>query len=316
MSKPLKLGVSRCLLGEKVRYDGGHKRDGFVADTLGPFVEFVGVCPELECGMGVPREALRLEGDPAAPRLMTHNSRVDWTERMQSWGAERLDRLAEEELCGYIFKSKSPSSGMERIKVYDAKGHPSPKGVGIFARMFMDRFPLLPVEDEGRLHDAGLRENFLVRVFAFHRWRELLAEGLSLGRLVEFHARHKLLLMAHHPETYREMGRLVAKGRELPLNDLRDRYIEALMRGLAFKSTVKKNVNALTHAMGYFKRQLSADEKREMLEVIDEYHRELTPLIVPITLLNHYTRKYGEPYLSRQHYLRPHPAELKLRNHV
>ena len=312
-----RLGVSRCLMGDSVRYDGGHKLDRFLRDGLGKHVEYVPVCPEVECGLGIPREAMRLVGDPEAPRLLTIKTKIDLTERMRAFAAARVEALEAEGLCGFVFKSGSPSSGMERVKVYpEAGGMAQLKGVGLFAAAFMARFPLLPVEEEGRLNDAGLRENFIERIFVMHRWRQLQAQGLSLGRLVDFHTRLKLLAMAHSPKHYTELGRLVAQGKALPLDELSARYLALLMECLRLKATVKKNVNVLAHVMGYFKRQLTADEKRELLEVLDGYSRELLPLIVPVTLLNHYVRKFGQAYLAEQWYLRPHPAELKLRNHA
>lgn len=314
--RPL-IGVSRCLLGEPVRYDGGHKLDHFLTDVLGRHVDFVPVCPEVECGLSVPREAMRLVGDPDSPRLVTIKTRVDLTERMQAWAAARVDELAALPLCGFVFKFGSPSSGLNRVKVYpEAGGSPLLKGRGLFAAAFVERFPLLPVEDEGRLNNDALRENFIERVFVMQRWRELLAQGFSLGRLVDFHTRHKLLVMAHSVEHYRSLGRLVAQGRALPAESLREQYLAGLMEGLRLAATVKKQANTLSHVMGYFKRQLTPDEKLELLEVLDLYARELLPLIVPVTLLNHYVRKFGEAYLAGQWYLNPHPAELKLRNHV
>ena len=310
------MGVSRCLLGQKVRYDGGHKLHHFLTAMLGRHVDFVPVCPEVECGLGVPREAMRLVGDPVSPRLVTIRSGVDLTERMRAWAALRVEELAAQPLCGFVFKYGSPSSGMSRVKVYpEAGGSPLLTGRGIFAACFMDRFPLLPVEDEGRLNDDALRENFIERVFVMQRWRAVEVEGFSQDRLVDFHTRHKLLIMAHSVEHYRSLGRLVATARELPAETLRLQYLSGLMHALRLTATVKKQVNVLSHIMGYFKRRLSPDEKRELLEVIDGFARELLPIIVPVTLLNHYVRKFGEPYLSGQWYLQPHPAELKLRNH-
>jgi len=312
----LKIGISTCLLGENVRYDGGHKLDRYLRDLLGRYVNYVPVCPETESGMPIPREALRLVGDIDSPRLLTQKSGEDYTGVMQSWASKRLDALEKEKLCGFIFKSKSPSSGMERVKVYNDKGHPVPKGRGIFAGMFMERFPLLPVEEDGRLHDPMLRENFITRIFVYGRWLELMEQGLTTARLIDFHTRHKLLLMAHNVNAYRELGRLVAGARELPPDELADQYISRLMTALKLSSTIKKNVNVLQHVMGYFKRDLSSDEKQELLEVIGNYKDSLVPLIVPVTLLNHYVRKYDQPYLKEQVYLNPHPMELKLRNHV
>ena len=312
----IRLGISTCLLGEPVRYDGGHKRDRFITDTLGPYVEFVPICPETECGLGVPRESMRLEGDPAAPRLITSRTMVDHTDRMVAWAQKRLKELEKEDLCGFIFKSDSPSSGMERVRVYRDKGMPERKGVGIFARMFMERFPLVPVEDEGRLHDPKLRENFVESIFALERWRNLLKEPPTRGNLVAFHTEHKLLLLSHSSKHNQLMGKLVAEAKQISPGKLYREYETLFVAALRMKTTVKKNTNVLQHMMGYFKKELSADEKRELLEVIDSYHEGLAPLIVPITLLKHYVRKYDQPYLKQQVYLNPHPVELKLRNHV
>ncbi|MHB8773029.1 MAG: YbgA family protein [Syntrophales bacterium] len=317
MSDTIRLGVSACLLGQNVRHDGGHKLDPFLRDTLGQYVEFLPVCPEVECGLPVPREAMHLAGDPAQPRLVTVKTGRDITGQMEAWGARRLEELESERLCGYIFKSRSPSSGMERVTVYTESGTPGGKtGVGIWARMFMARFPLLPVEDEGRLHDPKLRENFIERVFVFKRWRALAAAQRSRSGLVDFHTRHKLLIMAHSVEAYRELGRLVAGQGQLPQQELYDRYLTILADALRLIATPRKNTNVLHHIMGYFKKVLAADEKQELLELIDAYRREAVPLIVPVTLLNHYVRKYGQPYLAGQVYLNPHPLELKLRTHV
>ncbi len=312
----IKLGVSACLLGEKVRYDGGHRLDPFITATLGRYVEFVPVCPELECGLGVPREPMRLVGPHAAPRLITVRTRQDLTERLLAWAARRVEELAHENLNGFVFKAKSPSSGMARVKVYNERGVPAGTGVGLFARIFMARFPLLPVEDEGRMHDPEIRENFIERLFFYQRWRELLAQKPNLGDLVAFHTRHKVQILAHSPDHYRQMGRLVAPGRETPLPELLAAYQALALAALRLKATVKKNANVLYHLLGYFKKRLRSDEKQEMLALINSYRRDEVPLIVPLTLINHYVRYYQEPYLKEQFYLHPHPLELKLRNHA
>ena len=312
----IKLGISACLLGENVRYDGGHKLDRFLTDTIGQYVKYVPVCPEVECGLGVPRESMHLEGDPDSPRLVTTRTKQDMTDRMVEWARKRVVELEKEDLCGFIFKSNSPSSGMERVRVYNEKGMPVKKGIGIFAGIFMDRFPLLPAEEEGRLHDPELRENFIERIFTLKQWREVLAKKKSRGNLVDFHTQNKLLILSHSPKHYQVMGKLVARAKDLPLKELYQQYQAILMESLELKTTPKKNANVLMHMMGYFKERLSADEKRELLEVIDLYRKEIIPLIVPITLINHYVRKYNQPYLKEQIYLNPHPLELQLRNHA
>jgi uncharacterized protein YbgA (DUF1722 family)/uncharacterized protein YbbK (DUF523 family) len=316
MLTKIRLGISSCLLGEKVRFDGGHKWDRFITETLGKFVEFVPVCPEVECGLGIPREAMHLASSPEGPRLVTIRTQVDHTERMLAWARRRVLDLEREDLCGFIFKSGSPSSGMERVKIYYGKGEPAKTGVGIFAREFMRHFPLLPVEDEGRLHDPALRENFLESLFTMKRWRETLALGAKRGHLVDFHTRHKLLIMSHSPKHYVLLGKLVAKIKEIPLPETYEQYQTLLMEALGLKTTIKKNANVMLHVMGYFKRNLSPAEKEELLEIVENYRQGYLPLIVPVTLLNHYGRKYDQAYLQSQYYLDPHPIELKLRNHV
>jgi len=315
MSNSIAVGVSSCLLGEPVRYDGGHKHDHYLTDTLGRFFRFVPVCPEVGCGLPVPREAMRLEGDPTAPRLVTIRTGVDLTEQMLEYCLRTVRELENEDLCGFIFKKNSPSSGLFRVKVYNG-GMPAKTGRGLFAAAVVGYFPLLPVEEEGRLYDMGIRENFIERIFAFRDWKDFLLGNRSLGDLVEFHSRRKLQIMAHSPEIYREMGRLVAEGKSLERAAFLERYQELLMRALSLQATVKKNSNVLSHIMGYFKQQLNSDEKVELLEVVDSYHAGLVPLVVPITLLKHYVRKFNQEYLSKQTYLSPHPMELMLRNHV
>jgi len=312
----IKLGISSCLLGDKVRYDGGHRLDPFIAETLGRYVNFAPVCPEAECGLGVPREPMHLEGDARNPRLLTIHTKVDLTDIMVQWARQRTLALEKEGLCGFIFKSGSPSSGMERVKVYGGKGSPAKIGVGLFAREFMNHFPLLPVEDEGRLHDPELRENFIERIFAFRRFREALTPTNAFKDLVEFHTSHKLLLMSHSPAHYRKLGPLVAQGDPLPFTKRIQTYQEIFLEALKIKTTPKKHTDVLMHMLGYFKKDLSSDEKKELLEIIEHFKQGLIPLIVPITLFHHYVRKYDQPYLKNQVYLQPHPLELKLRNHV
>ncbi|MBD3366871.1 MAG: DUF1722 domain-containing protein [Candidatus Eisenbacteria bacterium] len=311
-----RLGISTCLLGESVRYDGGHKRDRFLTDTFGKYVDWVPVCPEVECGLPIPRESMHLEGDPDDPRLVTSRTNVDLTDKMKTWARKRIRELGKENLSGFIFKANSPSSGMERVKVFDEKGMPHKVGSGVFARMFMDHFSLLPVEEEGRLHDPVLRENFIESVFCLKRYRDATGTRRSARALIDFHAAHKLQLMAHSPKILKEMGQLVARQKELKRSELFDAYEALLIRALRTKPTPGKNANVLQHALGYFKKELTPDEKREALEVIESYRKEIVPLIVPVTLIGHYARKYEPEYLSRQTFLSPHPGELKLRNHA
>ena len=315
MEGKITIGVSSCLLGEKVRYDGSHKHDGYVAGTLGAYFSYVSVCPEVECGMPTPREPIRLEGDPASPRLVTVKTRRDVTGQMLSYREARLEHLKDEDLCGYILKKDSPSCGLWRVKVYRGQGVVK-SGSGMFAAGLMRQFPLLPVEEEGRLNDPKIRENFIERVFSYKRWKDFLSDKPTSGKLVEFHTRHKLLLMAHSPQTYREMGKLVARGGSLKFPELLHDYENMLMSGLAFFATAKKHTDVLMHIMGYFKKELSSPEKAEMLDLIGQYKSATLPLVVPLTLLRHYILKYDQQYLKNQVYLSPHPKELMLRNHV
>ncbi len=303
-------------MGEPVRYDGGHQLDPFLKDTLGRYVDFVPVCPEMELGLGVPREPVRLVGDPDAPCLVTVRTGRDLSKCMTEWARRRVAELEKEDLSGFVFKSRSPSSGMERVKVYPEKGAPVKKGIGLFARIFMEHFPLLPVEDEGRLHDPALRENFIERIFDLRRWRECLATGKNIRRLIEFHTVHKLVLLSHSEKHCHLLGRLLADAKTVPVRELYARYQTLFLEALALQATARKHANVLQHMMGYFKKELSPDEKKELLEVIDLYRRGICPLIVPLTLIKHYVRKYEEPHLRKQVYLDPHPVELQLRNHA
>lgn len=314
--KKIRLGISSCLLGENVRYDGGHKSDRFIRDGFGRYVEFVSVCPEVECGLSIPREAMRLVGDPENPRLLTRNTLVDHTGRMMKWAAKKLRELEKEDLRGFIFKSRSPSSGMTGVNVYDETGTRIRKGSGLFARAFMDRFPVLPVEDDSRLRDPDQRENFIERIFTYDRWRNMESSGRSAGKLIEFHARHRLLILSHSRKTLKELGSLTARAGKVPAGELYGIYIEMLMKGLKLQATVKKNAEVLMQIMAYFKKVLSGDEKNELFEIIERYRKGFIPLVVPVTLLNHYVRKYSPEYLMNQYYLDPHPDELMLRNHA
>ena len=312
----LRIGISSCLLGEKVRYDGGHKQDRYITDTLGQHFEWVSVCPEVECGLPVPRESMHLAGNPVSPRLITTKSGIDHTEGMIKWVAAKLEELEDSDLCGFIFKSRSPSSGIGGVTVYTPEGMPSWKGAGLFGGAFVKRFPLIPVIDEGNLHDPALRENFIERVFVFNRWRLLTAKRTTVKDLVDFHTVHKLLLMSHSQKHLSRLGKLVAAEKKYALGQLYSEYAEVLTKGLKLMATVKKNTNVLLHIVGYFKKQLDPDDKPEILNIIENYHRGYVPLVAPVMLINHYVRKFDDQYLKRQIYLNPHPLELMLRNHV
>lgn len=312
----IRIGVSRCLLGEPVRYDGQHKHDHYITDTLGRHFEFVGVCPEVECGLGVPRESMRLVGDPDNPRLITTRTGVDFTERMQTWIAKRIVQLEKEDLYGFIFKARSPSSGMENVKVYNERGGVIGKAPGLFAKAFVKHFPTLPCEDEGRLNDPDLRENFIERVFALWRFRQVVRASPTLAALMAFHARNKLLIQSHHESLMREMGRELAGLKAGEARSHIQKYEEKLMRALRTPATVRKHTNILQHMLGYLRKDVDEPDRKELAEIIGHYSRGLVPLIVPVTMLRHYVVKHGIEYLKDQYYLNPHPLELKLRNHA
>jgi len=315
----VRLGISACLLGQKVRFDGQHKRDSFLVDELGPLVEWVPVCPEVEVGMGVPRESVRLIADREGrgPRMVGVMSGADWTVRMRRFAAARVDALAGEELCGFVLKSKSPSCGMERVKVYAAGAARTPlpeKAAGLFAAALARAFPNMPLEEEGRLEDARLRENFIERIFAYARLRELWRGHWTLAALIELHSTHKMALLAHSTEGYRALGRLVAQAKDLGRAELRARYEAGFMATLAKVATPGRHANVLMHLLGHLKANLDAADKQELLGLIEEQRRGRLPLIVPVTLLAHHARRHGAQYLLAQTYLNPRIEELRLRN--
>ncbi len=312
----VKLGVSACLLGEKVRYDGQHKHNHYLTDMLGKYVEWVPVCPEVECGMPVPREAMHLAGNPDSPRLVTVKTNIDHTDKMQTWCVKRIAELEKEELCGFVFKSNSPSSGMLRVKVFNAKGIPVKNGVGLFARAFTEHFPLLPAEEEGRLNDPGLRDCFIDHVAAYSRWLEYIKTDGSVKGLQNFHARHKYMIMTHSPKDVAKLGKIAADANQNKLKQTQTEYIHILVSALRLQATVRKNTNVLQHIAGYFKKELEDFEKRELQKSIEEYHEESFPLLATLVLLRHFARKYDKQYLLEQYYLCPAPMELYLKYHV
>ena len=312
----IRVGISACLLGEEVRFDGGHKRDSFLTDVLSRFVEFVPVCPEVEAGFGTPREAMHLRRANGQVRLVTVKTQRDVTAPMERLVRRRVPALEAADLSGYVLKKNSPSCGLERVKVYDRDGVTAAGGRGFFADALVKRFPLLPVEEEGRLNDPDLRENFIERVFAYHRLQTFFHGRWTSASLVQFHTAHKLLLMAHAPEGYRRLGRLVATPGQQRRGELERGYAEEFMGTMAVIATRRRHTNVLQHMAGYFKKRLDAASKAELQSTIDDYRHGLIPLIVPITLLQHHVRVHNVEYLAGQLYLQPHPKELMLRNHA
>jgi uncharacterized protein YbgA (DUF1722 family)/uncharacterized protein YbbK (DUF523 family) len=311
----IRIGISSCLLGNAVRFDGGHKRSRFVTDQLAPFVSFVPVCPEMDIGLGVPRETIRLQEDADGVHLVAPKSGKDHTRRMQRYARSKVRELGSLDLCGYILKKDSPSCGMERVRVYH-EGGASRSGVGAFAGVLIDALPNLPVEEEGRLNDARLRENFLERVFAYRRLRTLFSRRWTVGDLVRFHTAEKLLLLAHDRPAYTQLGRIVASPRLRTSKQIENDYSTLFMQGLGKMATIRKHTNVLQHAQGHFKKCATTQDRRDLEAHIEDYHKGLIPLIVPITLVRHLVRRYDVQYLQGQTYLEPHPKELMLRNHV
>ena len=312
----IRLGISACLLGERVRFDGGHKRDPFLVETLGQFVDWVPVCPEVESGLDAPREAMRLVQVEGQVRLLTTRTTEDQTDNMHRYARRRVDALADEGLFGFVLKKDSPTCGLERVKVYGTGGVPAKSGRGLFADALVTRFPMLPIEEEGRLNDPRLRENFVERVFAFRRLTAVFAARWSMGDVVRFHTAHKLTLMAHKPEAYQRLGRLVASGKSLARRELQHRYSTEFMEALGTMATPRRHTNVLQHMLGFFKASLDRESRAELLDLIQDYAVGRVPIVVPLTLFGHHIRRCGVTYLAEQVYLRPHPVELMLRNHV
>ena len=310
-----RIGVSGCLLGEEVRFNGGHVRKRFLTDTLGQFVDYVSVCPEVEVGMGVPRPTVRLEHRSNGVRLVDPKHGIDWTAAMQKLSRARAGVVDRDDLSGFILKKDSPTCGPRNVKLY-REGGQSRKGVGMFAAELTSRYPYLPIEDEGRLNDPGLRENFIERVFAYRRLKDVFRPRWRYGDVVAFHAREKMLLRSHHERSYRAMGRLVADGKALPRPAFEAQYMEEFMGTLRHLATVRRNVNVLQHIAGHFKRIDEPETRAELAGLIEDYRSHLVPLIVPITLIRHLVRRHDVSVLADQSYLDPHPKELMLRNHA
>ena len=316
--KSIRIGISSCLLGQKVRYDGGHKRDRFATDVLEPFVEWVPLCPEVEIGLGIPRPTIRLERDPErGVRLVMPKTDEDLTARMAEWSEMKVAAILELDLCGYILKKDSPSCGMERVKVYDANDVPARDGTGIFAEALLRLAPHIPVEEEGRLNDPRLRENFIARVFSMRRWKDMEREGVTRHRLMEFHARHKFLCMARNQAGTRRLGRLLGSaGRSDSPAGLARAYQDEFTAVMSRPPSRKGHTNVLQHLAGYVSDALDREDRGELTDAIERYRQGLLPLVVPITLLRHHVRRQEQEYLLEQAYLSPHPHELMLLNHV
>ena len=306
------VGISSCLLGEQVRHDGGHKRNDYIRETLSRYFDLQPFCPEVAAGLGVPRPPVRLVQTVGGVRALgVGDTALDVTERLRETAEAR--RAWHAGLCGYLLKKDSPSCGMERVRRYpEGRDQPVRDGRGLYAERLMANFPLLPVEEEGRLMDPALRENFVRRVYVLWRWRQATAGGLSARMLTEFHARHKLILMSHDQNRARELGRLAAAEGDLAARA--ETYIHGVMDTLKQVASRGNHVNVLQHIQGYLKRELDAEDKAEMVEVIEAYRLGNVPLVVPLTLLRHHFRKAPDPFIANSWYLDPYPGELALMN--
>ncbi|MCQ8102707.1 DUF523 and DUF1722 domain-containing protein [Methylomonas sp. SURF-2] len=308
------VGISSCLLGNAVRYDGAHKYHSYIERTLGQYFQFRAFCPEVEAGLGVPRPAVQLREIGASIRVVgVKDHSLDVTEALREAAEKQSVWL--DGLCGYILKKDSPSCGMARVKVYK-NDIPARAGVGVFADYLQEHFPTLPVEEEGRLGDPGLRENFIQRVFVRHRWRRLCRAPLTAHGLMRFHSRHKLIAMSHEQNRARELGRLVAEARADNIEEIGQRYIAGLMACLKIVATRGNHVNVLQHIQGYLKRNIDGDDKQELVDTIESYRAGSVPLIVPLTLLRHHFRKQPDAFIDESFYMTPHPAELSLLNEI
>ncbi|MEZ8987705.1 hypothetical protein BCT94_16315 [Vibrio breoganii] len=309
----IQIGISACVLGEKVRFDSGHKISKFVTKELAPFFEFVPVCPEVGMGMGVPRPTIRLVTDEERIALVeTKDASKDYTDGMLAYSNDKVQELKQQELCGYIVCAKSPTCGMERVKVY-SKGGASKEGIGMYTEILMKEMPWLPVEEDGRLNDPVLKENFISRVFGLRDFYDCMGGQPTSGKIVAFHSRYKLTLMAHHPDSYKELGQLVARVADYDPEEFFQLYRVKFMEALTNRASRKNNSNVLMHIQGYFKKWLSSQEKQELRKVIDEYREGLLPLLSVLTLIKHYLSLYPDEYLQNQKFLDPHPQELRLR---
>lgn len=313
-SIPIRVGISACVLGQPVRFDSGHKISHFVTKELAQFFDFISVCPEVGMGLPVPRPTIRLMSDEERISLVeTKDASQDHTAALLDYSDKKIEQLQEQNLAGYIVCAKSPTCGMERVKVYNVNGGAEKNGVGLYTQQLMQRMPWLPIEEDGRLNDPVLRENFVARVFCLHDFYQSLGSQPTAGKVVQFHSRYKLLLMAHHPLSYKALGQLVANVSQYSVVDFIEQYRLGLMQALTHRISRKNNTNVLMHIQGYFKRSLTSDQKAELAQVINEYRQGLLPLLAPLTLIRHYLSMYPDPYLEQQRYLQPHPQTLRLR---
>jgi uncharacterized protein YbgA (DUF1722 family)/uncharacterized protein YbbK (DUF523 family) len=310
-TEKLTLGISACLVGNKVRFDGSSKTSKFCVEQLNEHVEFQSFCPEVAIGLPIPRRTIRQIKDEQLIKVSQSNGEGDITDALKGYG-ERIAKNTKH-LSGFIFCAKSPSCGMERVKVYSPEGNSlTADGVGVFAEQIMLNNPQLPCEENGRLNDPLIRENFIARVFAYKHWQQLVEKGLSQHELIKFHSQYKYTLMSHDLVLYKRLGRLVANA-ELTIEQKESLYIVDFMSALKKIATRKKHANTLSHLLGYFSKKISRVEKQELVNYIDQYRLGLVPLVAPLTLLKHHLLNNPKDYLANQRYFAPYPENLKLR---
>ncbi|KAB7884944.1 YbgA family protein [Poseidonibacter ostreae] len=314
----MKLGISSCLLGTNCRYDGGHSRDRFITDMLGDYFEFVPYCPE-KMIFTTPREAIRLvRTEDEDIRVKTSTENVDVTSKLVDISKQLANQIQDDDLCGFILKSKSPTCGLERVKVYASKKNAMSEknGIGVFAKELKDKYPLLPLEEEGRLGDAWLRENFLMQIFSYKNIFEFLKNNPSAKDLVEFHTSYKYMIYAKSHQSYKELGQIVANHDKKDIKIVLEDYKHAFLNAISLKGSISNTYNVLLHLYGYFKKDISKDEKTEILDTLEEFKNEVIPLIAVIKILNLYIKRFNIEYLKTQKFLNPYPKELALRSKV
>ncbi len=310
----MKIGVSSCLMGIKCRYDGCSNKDDFILDELSEYFEFESYCPE-DPVFGTPRDTIRLVEVDKDIRVLVSKTAEDVTQKLRQSSQKFAQKAASDDLCGFILKSKSPTCGLERVKVYQQKEAPSEKkGVGLFAQELKNTFKYLPIEEEGRLNDPWLKENFLMQVFAYGDLKEFLKNVTSPNELVEFHTSYKYLILAKSEHSYKTLGNIVANNPKRELHEQLKLYEEEFLKAISEKSTINKTYNVLLHITGYFKKLITKEEKEHILNACNEYKNEYIPLIAVTKIINLYVARFDQSYLAKQKFLHPYPKELGLRS--
>ena len=315
MDEKIPVGISSCLLGQEVRYNGGHTRSKYCVNHLSRIFEFVAFCPEVAIGLGIPREPIRMIGAIDAPRVVgTVTTELDVTDALVDYAHTVAGQA--ENFCGYIFMKNSPSCGLYSTKIYNDKNNLPGKHAGMFTRTLRQLLPLLPVEEDGRLNDAVLRENFIAQVFAYHDWRVNVQNAAAAKKIVDYHSRYKYLIMAHNQSAYRQLGRMVAKSGIGDIESLAQKYIELFMKTVRKPANRRGHSNALYHLLGYLRDGVPGKVRQDIANHIEEYRVGIVNLAVPMSIMDHYLKLYGSEYVNRQAYLAPYSKDLGLRNNI